>query len=377
MKFNVSKKALYPLLSSVSKIINSKNALEILNNFKLTLEGDLLTVTASDGENFLEGRLRVQEPEGDGCVCVDARKIVDLLKEFPDVGLDISADPETSGEVKIHYSMGDFKIAGFDGAEFPLSDPVDGQEQPLSFDVDMERITKVADYTSFAAGVEQLRPHIMGVYWDIKPDKVVFVSTDTRKLVRFIDETIQPGGETAFLLPVKSMTVLKTAFEHKGNLNVSVGERGVVFKSETFTFTSRFLKAAYPDYNRVIPDNNPYHMTINRGALQSSLRRVGACCEGTNGLVRFKFTPELLILKATENQLNSSAEDSIPCSYEGRELVVGFSAPYVGEILSSLSTPEVELAISDPSRPGVFSPGEQQPQTNLVMVLMPMLVNEF
>ena len=377
MKFNVSKKALYPLLSSVSKIINSKNALAILNNFKLTLEDDLLTVTASDGENFLEGRIKVQEPQGEGCVCVDARKLVDLLKEFPDVGLDISVDTGDTYEVRIHYAMGDFKIAGFDGTEFPLADSVDGQAEPLDFVVDIERIIRVTDYTAFAAGVEQLRPHIMGVYWDIKVDKVVFVSTDTRKLVRYIDNTIQPGRETAFLLPVKSMTVLKTAFEHKGELHVSVGERGVVFRSETFTFVSRFLKAAYPDYNRVIPDNNPYHMTINRAALQSSLRRVGACCEGTNGLVRFKFTPELLVLKATENQLNSSAEDSIPCSYEGRELVVGFSAPYVGEILSSINTPEVELAISDPSRPGVFSPGEQQKDSNLVMVLMPMLVNEF
>lgn len=377
MKFNVSKKSLYPLLSSVSKIINSKNALSILNNFKLTLEGDILTVTASDGENFLEGQITVQEPEGEGCVCVEARKLADLLKEFPDVGLDISVDTDNSYEVKLHYAMGDFKIAGFDGSEFPLADSVNGQEEPLNFSLDMERIIKVTDYTSFAAGVEQLRPHIMGVYWDIKPDKVIFVSTDTRKLVRFIDETIKPGGETSFLLPVKSMTVLKTAFEHKGTLNVSVGERGIVFKSETFTFTSRFLKAPYPDYNRVIPENNPFHMTVNRGALQSSLRRVGACCEGTNGLVRFKFTPELLVLKATENQLNSSAEDSIPCSYDGRELVVGFSAPYVGEILSSINTSEVELAISDPSRPGVFSPGEQQADSNLVMVLMPMLVNEF
>ncbi|MBD5185823.1 MAG: DNA polymerase III subunit beta [Bacteroidales bacterium] len=377
MKFNVSSKALYSTASAVSKIINSKNALTILNNFRLELRGDMLSIMAGDGENFLEGRLQVSDASGEGTVCVDARRLTDLLKELPDLGVSITVEPELNYAMTLEYSNGKFNFMGFNGMEFPLPEELNEDAVRYTFSAESAKLIRGIDNTVFAVGNDELRPQMMGILWDVKPDSLIFVATDTRKLVKFTDSSVQPGCEGSFILPLKSTVVFKNVFAKDQTVKVTLEEKGVKFESENYVFNSRFLKGTFPDYNRVIPQANPYELTVDRVSFQSSVRRIGAFCDAANGLVRFSIRPESLEMKASESTFNASAWESVPCQFTGEGMVIGFSAPYISEILGVINSEEVIVKLSDPSRPGVFVPAENKPDTELLMLLMPMLVTEF
>jgi len=377
MRFNVSSKELYSRAAAVSKIISGKNTLLVLNNFKLVLAGDTLSITASDGESFLEGRMTVASAEGEGSVCIDARRFVELLKELPNVGIEVSVDPDANYAVTVKYSNGEFNFMGYSGDEYPAADTHDNNTRQLSFTAEAAELMRGVDYTLFAVGEDDLRPQMMGILWDIMPESVVFVATDTRKLVKFTDSNIKPDSRGSFILPFKSAVVLKNVFAQESDVKVTLGDQGVSFESEWFTFNSRLLKGNFPDYDRVIPRNNPYVVTVDRASLLSAVRRIGSFGESENGLVRFKIEPSKITLRAAATGYNSSAWESTSCSYEGNEMVIGFSGPYVSEILSTIDSGEVLLKLADPSRPGLFAPAEDKEGTELLMILMPMLVAEF
>ncbi|MDE5745387.1 MAG: DNA polymerase III subunit beta, partial [Paramuribaculum sp.] len=210
MKFDVPSKTLHSYVSAVSKVINSKNALTILNNFLFTLEGDILTVKASDMENSLIGRLPVTGAEGSGSFCLDARRIVDLLKEMPDQGITFEIDDDNL-EVKISYPNGLYNTVAITGIEYPATSETE-EGETITFTMPADLVMKGIENTIFAVGTDELSPQMMGILWDVKPDKIIFVATDTRKLVKYTNSLIKPGAECSFILPLKPATVIKNVF---------------------------------------------------------------------------------------------------------------------------------------------------------------------
>ena len=192
MKFCVPSKTFYNYASAVNKVINSKNALTVLNNFLMTLEGDTVTLTGSDVENQLTARIPVTDAQGSGSVCVDARRMVELLKEIPDQGLTVEVD--SNYKVRISYSNGGCEFVAIDGIEFPAAkrDEEDTAE-PVSFTCPSKVLSRGIENTLFAATTDDYRPVMMGVFFDIKPDGITFVATDTRKLVKYTDNNCQPN----------------------------------------------------------------------------------------------------------------------------------------------------------------------------------------
>jgi DNA polymerase-3 subunit beta len=376
MKFNVPSKTLYNYVSSVSKVINSKNALAILNNFLFVLDDNTLTITASDLENRLTARVPVTEVEGNGSFCIDARRLVDLLKEMPDQGITFNIDDNTLA-VEITYPSGNYNLIALSGNEYPSNNNDDEDIEKLEFTCPTEQLIKGIDNTLFAVGNDDLRPQMMGILWDIKPDAITFVATDTRKLVKYRNEMSAPGVEGSCIIPIKPATVIKNVFAKEQEVKVTIEPKSATFESPSFTFNCRFIKGTFPDYNRVIPANNPYTLTIDRHSFLNAVRRVGVFVDPGHGLVKFKLTPDKLIMKAQDNNYLTSAWESVPCDFTGSEMVIGFSAPYLIEIFGTLSTSDIVIKLSDPSRPGVFLPSENDTDSELLMLLMPMTVSEF
>ena len=376
MKFNVPSKTLYNYVSSVSKVINSKNALAILNNFLFVLDDNTLTITASDLENRLTARVPVTEVEGNGSFCIDARRLVDLLKEMPDQGITFNIDDNTLA-VEITYPSGNYNLIALNGNEYPSNNNDDEDIEKLEFTCPTEQLIKGIDNTLFAVGNDDLRPQMMGILWDIKPDAITFVATDTRKLVKYRNEMSAPGVEGSCIIPIKPATVIKNVFAKEQEVKVTIEPKSATFESPSFTFNCRFIKGTFPDYNRVIPANNPYTLTIDRHSFLNAVRRVGVFVDPGHGLVKFKLTPDKLIMKAQDNNYLTSAWESVPCDFTGSEMVIGFSAPYLIEIFGTLSTSDIVIKLSDPSRPGVFLPSENDTDSELLMLLMPMTVTEF
>ncbi len=376
MRFNVPSKTLYNYVSAVSKVINSKNALSILNNFLFELSDNTLTISASDLENTLTARVPVMDAEGTGKFCIDARRIVDLLKEMPDQGITFDINDDNLA-VEITYTSGNYSFIALNGNEYPSNDNSDNAEQSLKFTCPTEQIIKGIDNTLFAVGNDDLRPQMMGILWDIKPDAITFVATDTRKLVKYRNSLSAPGVEGSCILPIKPATVIKNVFAKENEVNVTIEPKSATFESPSFTFNCRFIKGSFPDYNRVIPTNNPYVLTVDRQSFLNAVRRVGVFVDPGHGLVKFKLTPDKLVMKATDNNFCTSARESVACDFTGSEMVIGFSAPYLIEIFNTLSTSDITIKLSDPSKPGVFLPAENDDNGELLMLLMPMTVSDF
>ncbi len=376
MKFTVPSKTLHNFASSVSKVINAKNALTILNNFLFSIKGNVLTITACDGENTLCGRIPIMDVDGEGEFCIDARRIVELLRVMPEQELQFEIDDQTLA-IEMSHPNGSYKFMGLSGAEYPRYNRV-ASEGALTFKTSGSVLLRGLEFTSFAAGTDMLRPQMMGVYWDIKPDRLVFVATDTHKLVKFEDQSFAPGIQGSFILPNKSTNVFKSVFGKEEEVVVSLDpEQGVTFETDTFTFESRLVKGRFPDYTRVIPENNPYTLTLDRHLFTTAVRRVSLFVDEGHGLIKFRVTPEQLTIKASDNEYNTSGVENLAAQFTGSNMVIGFSSSYLSELAGVLWTDDIVFKLADPSRPAVILPTEDKADTKLTMLLMPMNVTDF
>jgi len=376
MKFKVASKALYSTLSGVSKVINSKNTLSILDNFHCRVAGEELIITASDTENTLTAKVAIKDVNGEGDFCVNARRISDIAKELPDVDVEIDLN-ENNYAMKITFPGGNFDMVTLEGAQFPQT--IESAEPDSTFEMECpsSQILNGIENTLFAVGTDELRPQMMGILWDIKEDGITFVATDTRKLVRYIDKTSAPDMTASCILPVKPAVILKALLNKDEKVHVTVSQRSAVFRTANITLATRFIKGNYPDYNRVIPTANPYTVTVDRAAILTAVRRVSVCADPSHGLVKFRFTPNRIEMKVDDPNVSTFAHEEVPCDFTGEQMVIGFCSAYLIEIFTTLSTDNVILKLADPSRPGVFQPEDNEENTDLVVILMPMTVQDF
>lgn len=383
MKFTVASRALYSTLSGVSKTINSKNTLTVLDNFLLEVDAgkEQLTVTASDTENTLVARLGISNVDESGRFLANAKRLCDIGKELPAVDVEISVDLDSLA-MQIDFPGGKFDLVALDADQYPVSsDPLKeiaaGDESPVELPLPAGMIVSGIENTLFAVATDQIRPQLLGILWDIKKDGIIFVATDTRKLVKYANKTAAPGIERRLILPVKPSVLLKQLLAKEEEVKVVLTEKSATFTTERITLSCRLIKGNFPPYERVIPENNPYVATFDRESILTAVRRVSVCADPAHGLMKFRFSHGLLEIKVDDTSHSTFAVEEIPCDYNGRDLVIGFSAGYLIEIFNTLSTENIFMKIADPSRPGVFVPEENPENTELVIILMPMTVQEF
>lgn len=384
MKFTVSSRALYSTLSGVSKAINSKNTLTVLDNFLLEVDAEkgMLTVTASDTENTLVARLAISQADESGRFLANAKRLCDIGKELPAVDVEISVDLDSLA-MQIDFPGGKFDLVALDANQYPVSsDPLaevsaaDG-ETPAELLLPSSMILGGIENTIFAVASDQIRPQLMGILWDVKPDRIVFVATDTRKLVKYENRTAQPGIERRLILPLKPAVLLKQLLSKDEDVKVVLTDKSATFTTERLTLSCRLIKGNFPPYERVIPADNPFVATFDRESILTAVRRVSVCADPAHGLMKLRFTHGLLEIKVDDTSHSTFAVEKVACDYTGRDLVIGFSAGYLIEIFNTLPTENILMKLADPSRPGVFVPEEDAENTELVIILMPMTVQDF
>lgn len=383
MKFTVSSRVLYSTLSGVSKTINSKNTLTVLDNFLLEVdaEKELLTVTASDTENTLVARLAVSQADESGRFLANAKRLCDIGKELPAVDVEISVDLDSLA-MQIDFPGGKFDLVALDANQYPVSsDPLaeisaDG-DVPAELLLPSSMLMAGIENTIFAVATDQIRPQLMGILWDVKPDGIIFVATDTRKLVKYEDKTAAPGIERRLILPLKPAVLLKQLLAKEEDVKVVLTDKSATFTTEKLTLSCRLIKGNFPPYERVIPADNPYVATFDRESILTAVRRVSVCADPAHGLMKLRFTHGLLEIKVDDTSHSTFAVEKVPCDYNGRDIVIGFSAGYLIEIFNTLPTENILMKLADPSRPGVFVPDENAENTELVIILMPMTVQDF
>ena len=372
MKFSISSKTLLAQLSLVSKVVNSKNSISILDNFLFELVGEQLVITGSDSETTLSTRVAVVEAEGSGKVAVNVKKLLDMLKELPDQPLLFEID-DTTFEIVITYLNGQYNFVGINGNEYPQRSALDADAKQYSISV--KEILEGLDHTLFAAGADELHPIMMSVYWNITPENVVFVATDTHKLVRYTNNRIKTEVEDSFILPTKPAHILKSVLvKESGDVNMQTDAKGAIFESGSFTLSCRFVNGRYPNYNSVIPQNNPYKLVVDRVALLNAIRRVSVFANAS-GLVLFQLKENEIYMKAEDREFSTMAEERMTCDYQGEEMLMGFNNSRMLDVLNNLNADTVNINLSGPTRAGVFFPDVQEEGEEMLVLLMPMMVS--
>ena len=373
MKFNIDGKLLQQQLSAVNKVINSKNALSILDNFLFELSGSQLTITGSDQENTVKARVEVADSDGMGQVAVPAKTILEITKEVSSQPVVFSLNEQT-GEIDLEFMNGKFRFMGINAAEYPTGDNF--EEDAISFSIPSSVVLKGIERTVYAVSAETIRPIMTGIYWDIHRNDIVFVASDTHKLVRYITREVSPGFDKGFIMPAKPANILKGILGKEDMVNIKIGDKGASFSFGDFSLTCRFIKGNYPNYNRVIPTDNPYTVTVDRQSMLNAMRRVAIFASKASNLVKMELQPGVIRLAAQDLDYGTSAEERVLCDYQGNEMTIGFNSAFTVEILNNMGGETTIIKLSDPARPGVFEPLEQEPDTELTTIQMPMQVIE-
>ena len=373
MKFVISSSALLSFLSTASKVISSKNTLPILDYFLFEVKDGSLKVTASDLETTITSTIIPESVESEGVIAAPVKLLIDSLKEFSEQPLTFEADEE-KWEIKISWKTGSIALPGTSGMSYPAAQPLADDAQELTFDVDV--LLGGINRTIFATADDELRPVMNGIYINLAPGALTFVGTDAHKLVKYESEA-ENEVSASFILPKKPANLLRTILLKEDDaVKVAFDSKNVKFTLKNSTLMCRLIEGNYPNYNGVIPANNPNKVLVDRIELVNGIKRVAVCSNPTTNLIRMDIGDNRINLTAQDIDFSVSANETITCSYDGEPISIGFKSTFLVEILSNMDTPTVVVELADSTRAGVFKPVYDDKQTSAtLMLLMPMMIN--
>ena len=375
MKFVVSSTELLSRLQSISRVISSKNTLPILDNFLFDLSGNTLTIMASDLESSMRTRISLDNVDGSGKVAIEAKRLTDILKEFPEQPLIFEINQETLG-VDIISDNGKFSIVGVNGDEYPEMLKLN-EESAVTANIPGAILLKGINKTFFATGDDELRPVMSCIFIQFNENGVTFVASDTHKLVKYTNSSINPGNQASFILPKKPANMLKSVLgKGEQEIKLQFDDKNAYFQLSEYEMICRLQEGQYPNYEAVIPTNNPNRLTISRADFATVLKRVSVFSSSSN-LIKLDIKADQVTVTAQDIDFSISAYEKINAQYEGEDMLIGFKSAFLVDILNAMNTENVVLQMSDPSRAGVIVPLEKESEEeDELMLLMPMMIND-
>ena len=371
MNFIVSSTNLLKQLQAVGGVLNSSNTLPILDNFLFEIMGKILTISASDLESTMTTTIDV-EAKKNGNVAVPAKLVLDILKTFPDQPLTFSVDEKTMG-IEISADSGKYKLSGFNGDEFPKIPII---EKPSNVELECNVVQRAIDKTIFASGNDDLRPVMSGIFTQLSSDGITFVATDAHKLVCYKRTDVKVADAASFIMPKKPMNLLKSLLgTANGNIKIEYNESNAKFEFENYTLICRLIDGKYPNYEAVIPSENPNTLTIDRASFAQSIKRVSIFANKTTHQVKLKISGSELSIFAEDIDFSNEANERLTCSYVGNDMEIGFNSRFLLEMLNNIDTENVNLELSAPNRAGILLPDNNQEGEDLLMLVMPVMLN--
>lgn len=374
MKFIVSSTALFSHLQAISRVINSKNSLPILDCFLIELQDGTLSMTASDNETTLSTSIEVSDYEEDGRFAVSSKTLLEALKEIPEQPLSFQIN-SSNLEITVQYQNGKYSLMGQSADEYPQAPKLNEGAVQVVMGADI--LTTGINRSLFATADDELRPVMNGIYFDITTEDITLVASDGHKLVR--NKTYAAHGEekAAFILPKKPANLLKNLLpKEQGDVQIGFDDRNATFTLENYRMVCRLIEGRYPNYNSVIPQNNPHKAIIDRASFISALRRVSVFSSQASSLIKLSLSENMMKISAQDIDFSTSAEESLICQYDGNAMSIGFKSSFLIDILNNIASQNVIIELADPSRAGVVVPEEQEENEDLLMLLMPMMLND-
>lgn len=357
-----------------ARAINNKSSITILDCFLFEVSEHTLTITASDSENVMQTTIALDENDESGSFAIPSRTVLEAVKELPEQPLifDVDTDRHT---IEIKYQNGHYKFSTQDADEYPKAQEIPNGATVITVDGGM--LYDSISRSVFATAQDELRPVMNGIYFDLTEDSLTIVASDGHKLVRNKNYTVKGSAPASFILPKKPATLLKSVLgKNTGDVVIKFHDRSAEINYADGTLTCRLIEGRYPNYNSVIPQNNPNEMTIDRKALIGALRRVLPFASESSQLVRFHIESGNLVLTSEDMDFATSARENVICDYSGSIMDIGFKGSSLYEILTNIDSEEVTIYLADPSRAGVIEPTTQPDNEEILMLIMPMLLND-
>lgn len=372
MKFIVSSGAFLKQLQIVGGVLNNNNTLAILDNFLFDLDEKKLKISASDLETTISSSIDVDSSDN-GLAAVPARLLLDGLKALPEQPVTFIFD-KNSGTVEMSSDYGKYSLAFVEGDEFPKLPEMEDTSTTV---IPGKILATAINKTLFAAGNDELRPVMSGVFFQFSSDNLTFVATDAHKLVRYKRTDLKADQTVEFIMPRKPLTILKSTLSSFGeDVNISYNDTNACFEFENIILTCRLIDGKYPNYEAVIPKENPNRMEIGRTAFLSSVKRVAIFSNKTTHQVRLKIAGSELQVSAEDIDFSNKAHERLSCNYQGDDMEIGFNSRFLNEMLANLESENVNLEMSAPNRAGIILPNDGLEEgENILMLVMPVMLN--
>ena len=377
MEIKVQAKSLAAILKTAAKVINSKNSLPILGDVLFETKGDVLIATVSDSEQWLSQKCEIISCDQEFKFCVNATEFTSTINNLGDLTITITLD-ESKKVFTCEYNNGNgkFSMPYEDANEYPLSniDTTDTKD----YIIDGKKVLKVIEKTGFATANDELRPVMNGIHFDFFEDGMVCATSDGHKLARYKDKTITSVNENGtipnFTLPKKPANILMTILSGlEGDVKLSFNDKAISINNKDFKLTARLLEARYPNYEAVIPKDNPITITADKNSLLNALKRVLPMANDQSNLVELAFKNGCVTINATDIDFSKSAQETVTCDCES-EINIGFKGSTLAEILKNINDDNIVIELSDPSRAGVFYSAFELTRDEYLSLCMPMLI---
>jgi len=373
MNFVVSSKALLQQLQTIGGVISSNSNVPILNDFLFEVADGALIIYGSDLETTISARMSDVNAKKEGSIAIPAKLLLDTLKTFADVPLTFTVDPKTNGVV-VSSDTGKYKLSGHKADEFPRM-----PEMNASGQVDIESITlaHAITKTAFATGNDELRPVMSGILLELGSDGCNFVATDAHKLVRYHRKDLKAAGNGSIILPKKPMNILRNILGVSDQpVKVEYSDTNIRFTFDNITVMSRLVEGKYPNYEVVIPKNNPNRLTVDKTLFLNAIRRVSIFSNKTTYQVRLKIAGSDLQISAEDLDFANEAYERLACQYDGDDMEIGFNSRFIMEMINNIDGDNVIFELSEPNRAGIIKPGEYDAEVeDITMLVMPIMLN--
>ena len=372
MNFSISKNEFYEALHKIVGVVPQKTTMSILTSILFELEGNKLKMTGSDLEISVSLSLNVTANES-GSAAIPAKLLLEIVRELPNVSLNIFSDK--NDKVTIKTEKGEYKIATLPKEDFPH---INFEESHLNFELSSDIFSQMTNKTIFAVSNDELRPALTGIYMEIEPSLLRFVSTDGHRLSRYIYKSFASGDNVKqnLIVPTKALNLALRNIKSDQDINIQIGDDHIIFQLDSAVIYSKLINGTYPDYERVIPSENDKNLIVNRDLLLSTLRRISIFSNSITNQVRVSLSQDEMMIHSEDIEFGAEGRETIQVDYAGDSMQIAYNSLYLMDILKHLDSEDVKFELKDSEHAAILKPSETDSAQDITMLLMPIRISE-
>lgn len=373
MKFIASSGLLLQKLQAVNGAILSKPVIASIENYLFDLVDGKLFITTTDLETFMQESMEVQSTDNIR-ICIPSKATTDILRALGEQPLNFTFNTENNS-IELSTNSGRYKLPGNDAEDYP---PAPDFQVLNSFTIPASILLRGINKTLFATGTDDLRPALTGVLFELSENEFNMVATDANRLVKFRREDVKPGFEQKFIIPKKSLQLIKSALQDEdNNVLFEISDQNIRITYNSLTIYARIMDEQFPDYRMVIPSDNNNNMVVPRLEILSAIKRIAIFANQQTHQIKLKIAGSELSIMAEDIEKASEGYETLPCDFDGEDMEIGFNSKYLSEMLGNFECEDVIFKLSVPSRAGLVVPKINEDSEEILMLIMPMMLNNY